>query len=109
MPVPVAEMAKLFPLDALRPETREQLAAVATAIIYQRKEVLFRAGYIDEDTIYLTEGELRAKFAGLADAVLGEERAAQLADAVLAIDRANDVASIIRVSTPLAAVRMAGE
>ena len=58
---------------------------------------------------FLTEGELRAKFAGLADAVLGEERAAQLADAVLAIDRANDVASVIRLSTPLAAVRLAGE
>ena len=58
---------------------------------------------------FLTEGELRAKFAGLADAVLGEERAAQLADAVLAIDRANDVASVIRLSAPLAAVRLAGE
>ena len=58
---------------------------------------------------FLTEGELRAKFAGLANAVLGEERAAHLADAVLAIDRANDVASIIRASTPLSAVRLAGE
>ena len=58
---------------------------------------------------FLTEGELRAKFAGLAEAVLGEQRAAQLADAVLAIDRANDVASVIRLSTPLAAVRLAGE
>jgi len=62
MPVPVAELAKLFPLDSLRPETREQLAAVATAILYQRKEVLFRAGDIDEDTIYLTEGELRCDY-----------------------------------------------
>ncbi len=58
---------------------------------------------------FLTEGELRAKFRGLADAVLGEERAAQLADAVLAIDRANEMASLIRLSTPLAAVRLAGE
>ena len=58
---------------------------------------------------FLTEGELRAKFAGLADAVLGEERSAHLADAVLAIDRANDIASVIRLSTPLSAVRLAGE
>ena len=58
---------------------------------------------------FLTEGELRAKFAGLADAVLGEERSAHLADAVLAIDRANDIASVIRLSMPLSAVRLAGE
>ena len=58
---------------------------------------------------FLTEGELRAKFAGLADAVLGEERSSHLADAVLAIDRANDIASVIRLSTPLSAVRLAGE
>lgn len=62
MPVPVAELAKLFPLDALRPETREQLAAVATAINYQRNENVFLAGDIDEDTIYLTDGELRCSY-----------------------------------------------
>ena len=62
MPVPVAELAKLFPLDALRPETREQLAAVATAINYQRNENVFLAGDIDDHTIYLTEGELRCSY-----------------------------------------------
>ena len=39
-----------------------------------------------EPSNFLTEAELRAKFAGLTDAVLGAERAARLADAVLAID-----------------------
>ncbi len=39
---------------------------------------------------FLTEAELRAKFHGLADAVLGAERARQLADAVLSLDRAAD-------------------
>ena len=37
---------------------------------------------------FLTEAELRAKFAGLADAVLGAERAARLADAVIGLERA---------------------
>ena len=58
---------------------------------------------------FLTEAELRAKFAGLTDAVLGAERAAHLADGVLAIDRTNDVSSIVGLSTPLSAIRLAGE
>ena len=46
-----------------------------------------------EPANFLTEAELRAKFAGLADAVLGADRAARLADAVLAIDATADVAA----------------
>ena len=44
-----------------------------------------------EPSNFLTEAELRAKFAGLTDAVLGADRAARLADAVLAIAQAADV------------------
>ena len=58
---------------------------------------------------FLTETELRAKFAGLADAVLGAERAARLADAVLAIDTTPDIAGLIRRSSPLMPARLAGE
>jgi 2-methylcitrate dehydratase PrpD len=58
---------------------------------------------------FLTEAELRAKFAGLAGTVLGEERAARLADAVLAIDGTADVAGLMRLASPLMAARMAGE
>ncbi len=58
---------------------------------------------------FLTESELRAKFAGLADAVLGAERAATLADAVLAIDTTSDVSSLMRLAAPPAPVRLAGE
>jgi 2-methylcitrate dehydratase PrpD len=58
---------------------------------------------------FLTEAELRAKFSGLADAVLGTERAARLADAVLGIDRANDVSAMIHLSAPLAEVKLAGD
>jgi len=62
-----------------------------------------------EPANFLTEAELRAKFAGLADAVLGGERAARLADAVLAIDSSNDISSLMRLSAPLMAARLAGE
>lgn len=62
-----------------------------------------------EPANFLTEAELRAKFAGLADAVLGADRAAQLADAVLAIDSTSDIASLMRLSAPLMAARLAGE
>ena len=62
-----------------------------------------------EPANFLTEAELRAKFAGLTDAVLGGERAARLADAVLAIDGTADVAGLVRLSAPLMAARLAGE
>ena len=58
---------------------------------------------------FLTEAELRAKFAGLTDAVLGTERAARLADGVLAINDVEKIGSLIGLSTPLAAMRLAGE
>ena len=62
-----------------------------------------------EPANFLTEAELRAKFAGLADAVLGAGRAAALANAVLAIDATPDVASLMRLATPLMPARLAGE
>ena len=62
-----------------------------------------------EPSNFLTEAELRAKFAGLADTVLGVERAARLADAVLAIDSTADVAGLMRLAAPLMPARLAGE
>ncbi|MBV8868213.1 MAG: MmgE/PrpD family protein [Acetobacteraceae bacterium] len=62
-----------------------------------------------EPANFLSEAELRGKFAGLADAVLGAERAARLADAVLAVDRAQDVSSLMRLAMPTTATRLAGE
>ncbi len=58
---------------------------------------------------FLTEAELRAKFTGLTEAILGAERAARLADAVLAIDAAPDVARLVRLAAPLMSARLAGE
>lgn len=62
-----------------------------------------------EPANFLTEAELRAKFHGLADAVLGAERAAQLADAVLNLDKAPDVHGMMRLGAPMMAARLAGE
>ncbi|MCX7564530.1 cyclic nucleotide-binding domain-containing protein [Xanthomonadaceae bacterium XH05] len=52
----------LYPLDTLRPETREQLASEAAFSDYTRGEVLFRAGDIDDDTLYLLDGEVEATY-----------------------------------------------
>jgi len=58
---------------------------------------------------FLTEAELRAKFSGLTDAVLGTDRAAKLADAVLAINTTNDISSLMRLAAPTSEVRLAGD
>lgn len=62
MSVESSDLANLYPLDSLRPETREQLAAEAAEAEYQRGEVLFRAGDIDGDTLYLLEGEVSGTY-----------------------------------------------
>ena len=58
---------------------------------------------------FLSEPELRGKFAGLTDAVIGVERADALASAVLAIDQTSDVSSLMRLAAPLMSARLAGE
>ena len=69
-----------------------------------------RSSYPRENpTNFLTEAELRAKFAGLTDSVLGAEHAARLADAVLAIDTTADVAKLMRLAAPLMPARLAGD
>jgi 2-methylcitrate dehydratase PrpD len=62
-----------------------------------------------EPANFLTEAELRAKFHGLADAVLGADRARALADAVLNLDKAADVHAMLRLGAPMMAARLAGE
>jgi 2-methylcitrate dehydratase PrpD len=62
-----------------------------------------------EPANFLTKDELRGKFAGLADAVLGSERAAALAGEILALDQTADVSSLMRRTAPLMAARLAGE
>ena len=62
MPVPATELARLFQLDTLRPETREQLAREALVSDYQRGENVFEAGDLDDDTVYLLEGELKCNY-----------------------------------------------
>lgn len=52
----------LYPLDSLRPETREQLASETAFSDYARGEVLFRSGDLDDHTVYLLEGEVNAEY-----------------------------------------------
>jgi len=58
---------------------------------------------------FLTEAELRAKFAGLTESVLGAERSAALAEAVLAIDSMPGIGGLIRLSAPMLSARLAGD
>lgn len=58
---------------------------------------------------FLTDQELAAKFHGLVDRVMGAERAAALAAAVLGLASAPDVAGLMRLATPVPAMRLAGE
>ena len=62
-----------------------------------------------DDLLRQDEAELRAKFHGLADAVLGRERATQLADAVIGLEKAADVNGLMRLGAPIMAARLAGE
>lgn len=58
---------------------------------------------------FLTPDELRGKFMGLTAAVLGQDRASRLADAVLAMDTAPGVGPLLRLASPMAGARLAGD
>jgi 2-methylcitrate dehydratase PrpD len=62
-----------------------------------------------EPANFLTEAELRAKFHGLANAVLGDASAMRLADAVLALHEAADISGMLRLGVPRQETRLAGE
>jgi 2-methylcitrate dehydratase PrpD len=93
-------------IEALFPATMSANLTVRARGETYRCQVTVPKG---EPANFLTEAELRAKFAGLAGAVLGEERAARLADAVLAIDTAPDVARLMRLAAPMMAAKLAGD
>lgn len=62
MNVDSADIAKLYPLDSLRAETREQLAGEAAVTEYLKGEVLFRAGDLDGDTFYALDGVIQGQY-----------------------------------------------
>ena len=61
MPVPADSLARLFPLESLRQETREQLAREAMVSDYQRGENVFESGDLDDDTVYLSKANCAAR------------------------------------------------
>ncbi len=62
MPMSASDLAKLFPLESLRNETREQLGRDAVISQYNRHDYVFEAGSVDDDTVYLLEGELQCEY-----------------------------------------------
>lgn len=62
MTVSSNEIARLFPLEGLRPETRQQLARESVGITHRKGDTVFRAGDVDEDTFYVLEGVVRCDY-----------------------------------------------
>jgi CRP-like cAMP-binding protein len=62
MAVNASDLAKLYPLDSLRPENLEQLAKEAEAQEVGKGTVLFNAGDTDEHTIYLLSGVVKGDY-----------------------------------------------
>lgn len=62
MSVNTADLAKLYPLDSLRPENLEQLAREAVTEEHGRGEVLFRAGDTDDHTIFVLSGRVHGEY-----------------------------------------------
>ena len=82
-----------------------KLTIEARGQIFEQKVVVPKG----EPSNFLTENELRAKFFGLTETVLGKERSTKLADAVLGIDKSNDISGLARLAVAATPVRMAGE
>jgi 2-methylcitrate dehydratase PrpD len=82
-----------------------KVTLVARGRTFMRKVVVPKG----EPGNFLTEDELKAKFFGLADAVLGHGQAALLADALLAFDAGVGMRAVLRHAIPQATARMAGE
>ena len=78
--------------------------------IHARGQVFSRTVVVPkgEPANFLSEAELRAKFHGLADAVLGHQGAVRLADAVLTLASAPGVDAMMRLAVPVLPVRLAG-
>lgn len=62
MPMSASDLAKLFPLESLRNETRDQLGRDAVLSQYSRHDYVFEAGSVDDDTVYVLEGELQCEY-----------------------------------------------
>jgi rhodanese-related sulfurtransferase len=62
MSVNSSDLAKLYPLDKLRPENLEQLAREAVSEEVGRNTILFTAAETDESTIFLVSGRVRGDY-----------------------------------------------
>lgn len=62
MPVAAQQLANFYPLDKLRPQCLEQLAKVAAAEDVGKGTLLFAAGDLDEDMIYVVAGNVRCEY-----------------------------------------------
>lgn len=57
-----SDLARLYPLDSLRPENLEQLAREATVEEVGKGAVLFKSGDVDDNTVFLLTGHVRGDY-----------------------------------------------
>jgi len=62
MSVNASDLAKLYPLDSLRPEHLEQVAKEATIEEFGKGTTLFKAGDTDEQTLYVLSGVIQGEY-----------------------------------------------
>ncbi len=62
MSVNASDLAKLYPLDSLRPEHLDQVAKETTIEELGKGKELFKAGATDENTIYVLSGVIRCDY-----------------------------------------------
>jgi len=62
MGIDSADLAKFYPLDKLLPENLQQLALEAVQEELQRGMALFRAGDVDDHSIFLRSGRVRGEY-----------------------------------------------
>jgi len=62
MSIEPAELANFYPLDKLLPENLQQLALDAVQQEASRGSALFRAGDVDDDSIFLREGQVSGEY-----------------------------------------------
>lgn len=100
MPEEDAEVQAEFPANM-----SGKLTIRARGAVFARKVVVPKG----EPSNFLTEAELRAKFSGLVEAILGAERTAALADALVGLDGAAAVSPLFRLASPVMTARLAGD
>ena len=87
----------------------DNMAGKLTVVAEGQRWERFVAVPRGEPDNFMTDAEVRAKFAGLAGPVLGDDRADRLANAVLSLDRSPNLGPLTRLAAATVGARLAGD